>query len=476
MNIGWTPYLLVCSLGLVIAIVIAGPKRVRNPLHFGAAFLGLMYITYVLRPYLSYTIGEGMTFLDLYLPGTSYLVERNTGELSIAFMLSVTFFAAGYRSLVRPFVGGFLPQETTTSNHNRTKVFRTFALALIVIGYTSFIFVRSGGLFGSGTVEYTRYAGGVVYSNSTGYIEYANYLVVSGVILFFAATGKLRLAILLSLPWTLNQIYLGWQRYMFFNLAIGLAVVAVLLGYRLKHGSKIRTTLVIALGLVALFLLITMRSDRFFLQSGRSFNDLASTSYSQSIDAVLGDFSGFEGTWYMVDKVDEMEPFYGASIVYRNAVLLVPRLLWPGKPLKAEFTWENLLLGGDASTKWRDGLVSVEDYVWYNTAVRGSIGYALEEWGWIGIPINFFVTGLFFAYVEKRFCYSSQSPAWLAAYGATYALITMQGRNDLFEFLMVYTLIFYLPYYYVSRYLASSSTYSRRISPVRNRVGLRKSD
>jgi hypothetical protein len=147
----------------------------------------------------------------------------------------------------------------------------------------------------------------------------------------------------------------------------------------------------------------------------------------------------------------DVNPYFGASIIYRFFVLPIPRLLWTEKPLKAEFTWDYVVEGSVESSRWRAGLTKIDDFIWFNTAVKGSIGYALEEWGWFGIPINFFITGLFFGYVEKRFLASRFTPAWLATFGVTFALVTMQGRSDLFEFLIVYLLIFYCPYWLIER-------------------------
>jgi hypothetical protein len=455
MSAEWNGYLFVCTCGLAVAVFVAGFKRVRNLLHFAAAFFGLMYITFVIRPYLSYTFGHGMSFLDLYLPGTSAMVHQDLDKLAIAFVLSVLFFAVGYRWLRRPNLSISMVHFSDASA-NPSRLFRKFSLGLIVFGYASFL-VAQRGFFSESAAEYTRYAGGVVFANTTGYLEYANYLVVAGVILYFASTGRLGRALILALPWLLNQIYVGWQRYMFLNLAIGLAVVAVFRLPNAKTNVKRQVVGAVGLGIAALVLLLIMRGNRMFFQQGISIVDLAQTSTSSPVDEIFGDFSGFEGTWYTVHYADKIEPYYGTSIIYRNSVLLIPRLLWPDKPLKVEFTWSSLLGGLDSSNRWRAGLTNVDDYVWYNTAVKGAIGYALEEWGWPGLAINFFITGLFFAFVERRFGRSNFSPAWLAAYGATYALVSMQGRNDLFEFLIIYFLIFYLPFMVIQKWSSKRS-------------------
>lgn len=68
--------LFVCTCVLVLAILIVGWKRFSNFRHFGVLFLFLMYVTYVIRPFLAYTVGDGLTFLSNYLPGSELLVTR----------------------------------------------------------------------------------------------------------------------------------------------------------------------------------------------------------------------------------------------------------------------------------------------------------------------------------------------------------------------------------------------------------------
>lgn len=450
MSDAWNIFLIWCTLGTIFAIWIVSARYSRQLIHFGLPFIGLMFVTYVIRPYLAMTAGTGFRFLDIYMPGMSDAVVENVDALALAYVLTVVSFAAGYRFLKRNPIDLkhlYIPNISD----QRKELYVRCALILMTVGYVSFLFVQRASLFGETTIEYVRYAGGVVFANSTGYIEYANYLVVAGAVLYYAASKRLFITMLLAGPWLINQIYSGWQRYMFINLAVGLFIVALLLRTQLGARGKRQVTVLLVLATGAVVLLLAMRGTRNFAQEGLSLSELTTTAVQRPIDEVLADFAGFEGTWHTIRNIDEINPYYGASIFYRFLVLPIPRMLWPDKPLKVEFSWNTLVEGEQASSRWRAGLVNVNDFIWFNTAVKGSIGYAIEEWGWIGIPINFFLTGLFFGYIERRFVRSSLSPTWLSIYAITYAIITMQGRNDLFEFLIVYILIFYLPYWLIER-------------------------
>jgi hypothetical protein len=453
----WSAYLLCCIGGLVVAMLIIGRRRLFNRFHFAALFLGLMFITYVIRPVLSYWSGTGMSFLDFYLNGASALVARDIGSLALAFSGAVIFFALGYRWLNRP----TLQAETikSVSSPSADKAYRRYALFLIIVGYASFLFARRGFLPTDSTVEYARYAGGTVYANTTGYLEYANYLVPAGVILYFASTKSLLRSLALSAPWFASLLLNGYARYMFLNLGVGLLAVGFVEYAGVRMGRRTQVLLA-TMAVSALLLLLAMRGNRQFLQSGDSAIDAFNTTFSQPVDAALGDFAGFEGTWYTIYTLDTLTPRYGTGIIYNLVFQQIPRVLWTDKPLGVQFTW-GAVLGNEDTSIWEGSMAATSDSIWFNTAVKGSIGYALEEWGWLGIAVNFFLTGLFFGWAEKRFAISSHSAAWVAFYASVYAFIIMQGRNALFDYLNIYFLVFFLPYW-IGQYWVRRSE-SRRI-------------
>jgi hypothetical protein len=453
----WTAYLLLCTGGLVVAMLIIGRRRIFNRFHFAALFLGLMYITYVVRPVLAYWSGTGLSFLDFYLNGASVLVARDIGPLALAFSGAVIFFALGYRWLNR----ATLQADTVKpiSNPSADKAYRRYALFLIVVGYASFLFAKRGFLPTDSTIEYARYAGGTVYANTTGYLEFANYLVPAGAILYFASTKALLRSLVLAAPWFANLLLFGYARYMFLNLGVGLLVVGFVEFAGAGMGRRTQALLA-TLVVAALLLLLAMRGDRQFLQSGNSAIDAFNTTFSQPVDSALGDFAGFEGTWYTIHTLDTFTPRYGTGIIYNLVFQQIPRIVWADKPLGVQFTWGGIL-GTEDTSVWQGSMAATSDSIWFNTAVKGSIGYALEEWGWLGIAVNFFLTGLFFGWVEKRFAASSHSAAWVAFYASVYGFIIMQGRNALFDYLNIYFLAFFLPYW-IGQYWVRRSESRRR--------------
>lgn len=456
--ISWNTYLLLCSFGIITAGLIIGYKNLFDLRKYSAPFLLIMYLTYVIRPYLSYRYEGGLKIFDSFIPGISRFISNYNLAIAIAFCIALISFSFGYKSI--RFNKG---QKNTYQHASHSQLYqiniasKRFSLLLIGLGYSSFFLARRGFIgFDTTSVEYILTNSGSISSNSTGYIELANYLVISGILLYYSSTGKILSSIVMALPWEINQIYYGYTRYMLIVLGVG--IFAVWLAKKDKR--RINWTegiLVAGIAVCSIILLILMRSNRMFISQGESFGSLIESVQRSSVDNAIGDFSGFEGTWYMISTLGYRTPMFGSNIIYNLFIKPIPRIIWSGKYLQREFTWIDLFTATDYSNQLYTQLGETED-LWYIGAVKGSIGYSLEEWGWAGLFINFFLTGLILAWMEFKFSTASIiSPPWIAAYAATYGLIAMLGRNDIFSVLTNHILLFYLPYiffnWWIKRYI-----------------------
>ncbi len=456
--ISWTEYLLLCTAGVLAAGFIIGWKRVINVRNYPFAFMLLMFVTYVIRPYAAYTFGKGLVQLEPYLPGISYMAERDNAILAMLFCAALIFFALGYRLMYRRYsrLVESIPHPQELSDE-ALNIFTRVSIFLILAGYISFFFARRGFLgLGGGPVEYIQTNSGTILGNTTGYIELANYLVITGSLLYYATTRKLHWTMTLAVPWIINQVYFGWYRFMM--IVFGLGLMGVWLAHRYDRRVTIKQgMLVFSLAMVSVGVLIFMRSNREFLRQGETIDVLVEGVQTASVDNALGDFSGFEGTWFMVSTIGYRTPMYGSSIVYNLLIKPIPRILWRGKFLLREFTWYDIFTDRSYEAYLYSTLGKSED-LWYQGPVRGSIGYALEEWGWAGVAINFILTGIFLGWVQMRVLSANRNnPVWIATYAATYGLIGMLGRNDLFGVLTNHILLFYLPYALINGWVKYST-------------------
>ena len=324
------------------------------------------------------------------------------------------------------------------------------------MGYSSYLFAHRGFLgLGGGEVEYLITDSGTIFSNTTGYIEQANYLVVTGMLLYYASTRKLYLTLLMGAPWGINQVFFGYTRFMLIAASIGLMAVWLITREKTRKTNS-QGVVVVGLAISLILLLILMRSNRLFMREGESLGTLLENFSTSRVDNSLGDFSGFEGTGFVIDTMVYRIPLYGSNIVYNLLIKPIPRFIWKGKILQRDFTLSNIFTNKPYSSQMFTKLGLSED-VWYRGPVRGSIGYSLEEWGWPGLFINFFFTGLILSWVCAQIIRKiDNNPSWIATYAAMYGLVTMLGRNDIFYLLTNHILLFFIPYaitnWYLNRY------------------------
>lgn len=459
-SFGWTYYALSCALGIFTAAAIIGPRRLFDLRHVPAIFLLVMVVSYVIRPWLAFYVGNGLTLFEWWLPGISIRVRQDLLPLSILFSVALVSFAVGYRVLPRPSLGQLIPEEWG-QDEERHHLVRKLALFLVVIGYLSFLAARRDLLAASATIAYIRSPGGSGYANTTGYIELANYFVVSGALLYYATTRRLLPSILMVSIWLAAQVYFGWMRMMFLVLALGYFVIWIV-SSRSNKTPKWHFSVLASLTLGAVLLLLAMRGNRGFLQSGQPLPDLVEQTSALPVDNALGDFAGFEGTWFAYNTISTRTPRLGASIFYQLVVKPIPRILWTDKPFPGEFRWSTLF--------GKETHLSPYESIWYSGPVKGAIGEALDEGGYLGVPVTFFLTGLVFAWLERRLVRAKWSPLWLATYAATYGMISMLARNAIYSnHLTIFIFVFYVPYFVIN-WITHSMKPKRRTAHVASPV------
>ena len=442
----WIVFTFIALTGLFVAVQIIGVRRVLNLRHFAAIFLGLMTLTYLLRPLATFVFGSRFTLFETILPNISVLILDDLLPLALLFATAVISFALGYRLLQRedlkPLGGRGEPKLQ--------QLYARLALIVVAAGYLSFI-VAERGFFGQ-NASFTITSGGTGYANTTGYVELANYLVIAGAFLFYASTGRLLPSSLLTLPWLASQLFFGWSRLLFVVLALGFFAIWLLRVPAFRFSRTQAIALVLGV-LAAAGLLVGMRSNRFFLQQDESFVETLRQTVELPVDQVLGDFAGFEGTWYVYRTMQQRTPRYGTTLLYQFVVKPVPRIWWRGKPFPGEFSWNYVAsyLGYRPQPDWAVDIFGLDDTHFFTGASRGSIGDALWEWGWPGVFINFFATGLFLAWMERRLLRSQLSVPWMASYAATYGMIAMLARDAIYSNQStLFIIIFYAPYFVIN--------------------------
>jgi hypothetical protein len=429
----WLIYAVISGGGMVLAIHLVGFNKCVNPRFFAFPFLFFMGMTYVIRPPLIYVFGEGYEYSAIYdIP-----IERLP---LVAVIVAVSFlsFSLGYR-LFTP--RSYLRARTWAPL--KSTALSLFGFLMVAVGYVA-LYTRGGGTLGNTAVIETM-AGGTINRAGTSFIDLASLFIPSGLTLLFAGRLSPWLLGLLSVPFVVSSVFAGYNRYIFLLYLVSIAVIAIIRHPRFEITKRLGVLILVG---AAFFLFALVGANRVMFVETGSLKESYSSLKIGGVNRLLGDFAGFEGTIYAINRREESPVSYGARNFYNIFILPIPRLLWPNKPLPPEFSWRYLYAG-----EALEGYRTTEYMLFYNTQVRGHIGYALEDWGWGGAFVTFFLTGLIYGWVEKKFWLSNGNPCALAAYAVFYGLLLYSGRNSITDNLVRFIIYFFVPYYIIWKLL-----------------------
>ena len=444
-------YSLIVLVGLVISVVIIGRARFFRVGGLAALYLFILVATYLIRPVLSaaYDGLSALYSLDVYFPAVADSVAIGTA-------VALVSFAAGFR-LVSPVtwqLGREDGEMPPVSSFNAVRAGR-WALVGIGVGYAALLLFQDNPFTGSRGIEMEYVIDVSVFTNTTGYLTNANFVILPYAILLYSVTHRIRAVLLLSVPFLVSRAWLGWQRLIMMEFSISL-LFAWILGSRLYRALSRRQILVLVALLMLILVLVTLiNQDRYYFRSilaGAQSDALATPeSMVQTwVSSVANPVSGFEGTAYMFQFCPRYVPRgYGRTILYTWFIKPIPRLLWRSKPIRYD------LLGWTDPNLWGKGMV------------QGSLGDAYWNFGWPGVILMFLSTGLMLGLAERLFAASSANPFVLTGYAGFASYIFMMGRNSVFELLPQWLLYWFLPLllvYLVSRDRTQSSRVDRLTS------------
>jgi hypothetical protein len=138
--------------------------------------------------------------------------------------------------------------------------------------------------------------------------------------------------------------------------------------------------------------------------------------------------AGFEAT--LSHLMNDQRSELGTQYLYYYFIKPIPRIIWPGKG--TPYTWPKVLRGVDF-----DPLLAVIG------AMAGSIGMAYEEWGWLGIPLEFLFAGWLIRKAEEMAQRRPEALHVQLGYAGLYGMLPMVGRDSLLDLIANYWLFQY---------------------------------
>ncbi len=405
----------------LIALLMVKPRNALDLSRCCGWYLLVFFATYVFRPAASEITGD-VTLYRLLKLGN---FEDHWQVMAIAVPLAILSFAIGYAAAGPRRAGkraGPPPNREPSPDPHRVRV---LIFCLIGIGYLSALMVlKTGG--GAGRGDYTNAAVGV-YQNNTAWFAQEDILVSTGTILYYILTGRLGMSVLLAGPWILMKIINGWGRTNllghFFSLMGAYFIKARLIE---KSGVKSSQALAVGSGVLVVLMLFPLMGmlrglrKRMGIDSKDALSIMKSGTAPQDLlRSYLGtnsSISGFETT--LDHLVSDQRSELGTQYLYYYFIQPIPRIIWEGKG--TPFTWPEKLRG-----------IEVDPRLGLMGAAPGSIGMAYEQWGWLGIPFEFLLTGLIIRKWEEAAHRRPKALHVQLGYIGLYSLLPQLGRDSL---------------------------------------------
>src|SRR5579875_585148 len=422
MSVQFVIYGAIVLVASLIALIVVKPRNAFDLSRCVGWYILLFATTYVVRPALSELVGDYSMYQWLQ---AGYL-EDHWELMAVAGSLAIVCFGIGYasgRPSRRLAAVAENPAPEPTVN---PRLVRRLIVCLLFIGYLSALFVLKYG--GGDETLHARTATMGTYEHGTAWFSQDDLLISCATVLYYIATGRLGISLLLAGPWLGLRVLSGWGRTNLIGHFFALMSVYFLKRRKRERvAGKTRQALVIGCGVVSVLVLFPLMGMLRGLRSelGGSAKDaimmVRSTTdpgdVAQTYFGTNSPVSGFELT--LSHLVNDKRSELGTQYLYYFFFQPIPRIIWPGKG--SPYSWPEKLRG-----------IEVDPLLGIIGAAPGSIGMAFEQWGWLGIPLEFILTGLIIRRWEEAARRRPKALHVQLSYAGLCSLVPQLGRDSLF--------------------------------------------
>ena len=366
------------------------PLKLLEPYTFVTAIYSCLYF---FAPIIQFSLGStkryGLEVIGYTLPAT------------ILVILGHIAFTLGYEMKWRARKGrkGLCPFYIEPSNRPRILKI-TYAIWVVsALGYTvyqlsrgfSISYILSGGMAGV--------QAGDVKEGSLQFLLYLEYsLIGSWIIVFAYGRGKILRAVMYLV--TMLLVYFGGTRA---AILIPLLAPVVLICLKRKRTPSLAVVVGACIGLLSLFAI--MQVARVGIRSGTG-GDIAGTTLDDLLNPFVAEIDDFKAFYALLGVVPSQHDFlFGSQMIGYSLVLLVPRALWPGKPLPVVYDLVRMMFG---------------DYAVQAGVAYPALGEYYVEFGVPGIIICMFIFGCICRHSKKWYQQSRGLSLSLVLYSLFY--------------------------------------------------------
>ena len=359
------------GMGIAVCLLV---KTRRSPIYLFEPYFVIMLV-YILvfyaAPYFQLPAGDNLKYgIDISDNAVfaSFLVV--IGFASFSFAYDVTTIKSHKETIFYGPLCGRAAQIVLVSAY-------LFWLAAYVLslmnsmtkGYSLF-YAITGGLMGGGVDG----SGLINRDDGVGFVSYFRYSLVGCWMVIFIYGKNCVLKIILFLL-TITMMLLDGTRA---AALIPLLAPVVFYYVKQKKSPKLSSVLVFVLVLVAVF--AVMQATRAGIRTGAGF-DLSGKTLDNMMEPFLMEIEDYKVFYAILGVVPERHDFlYGTQMIGYSLIILIPRVLWPGKPDPQLYELIDSALG---ATAVRDGVA------------YPALGEYYVEFGVLGCVLCMFLLGFF---------------------------------------------------------------------------------
>ena len=359
------------GMGIAVCLLV---KTRKSPVYIFEPYfvITLVYVlVFYVAPYFQLPVGDNLKYgIDVsdYAVFASLLVV--IGFASFSFAYDATTIKSHRETTFYGPLCGRAEQIVLVSAYLFWLV--AYALSLrnsMTKGY-SLLYAITGGLMGGGADS----PGLIDRDDGVGFVSYFRYSLVGCWMVIFIY-GKNRIFKIILFLLTVTMMLLDGTRA-----AVLIPLLAPVVFYYVKQqkSPKLSSVLVFALALVVVF--AVMQATRAGIRTGAGF-DLSGKTLDSMLMPFLMEIEDYKVFYAILGVVPEKHGFlYGSQMIGYSLLILIPRVLWPGKPDPQLYELIDNALG---ATAVRDGVA------------YPALGEYYVEFGILGCVLCMFLLGFF---------------------------------------------------------------------------------
>ena len=292
-----------------------------DPIYFISLIYGMMYFV---TPAYDISSGNYLWFgYDLFATGV-----RATLYALLGYAVFAAVYAFGFRrSGDAPALREPVPEQEQMGRANVGVILAMFLFCFVANMYyltrngSSWLYVLSLGVFGGGQAQRT--------AADIGFLAMFSYSLPATVLLYWEYGASKPLKWLLFALMLVMQVARGFRFFVVQIFITFLAYVFLRRGRRPSAGTLLG---VVAVAIVPI-LLMTFFRNAFRAGTAVDYASVLTTDLQKAFDEVFWfNFRIYHNYHALIAKVPSRYPFvYGRQIIVGTAIMLIPRILWPGK-------------------------------------------------------------------------------------------------------------------------------------------------